>query len=260
MSNLIEEKVTSVHHWTDNLFTFTTTRSPTFRYENGHFTMIGLMVEGKPLLRAYSVASPNYNEELEFFSIKVPNGPLTSRLQHLKVGDGVLVGKKASGTLVVDNLTPGKRLYLLSTGTGLAPFMSLIRDPAVYEKYETVVLTHTCRTVGELAYQQLITEELPNDEFLGEEVKAKLRYYPTVTREHYKTQGRITDLITSGKLAADLGLPELNAEEDRVMLCGSPEMLTDTQALLEARGFTMGRASAPGTFVIEKAFVGSAED
>jgi ferredoxin--NADP+ reductase len=256
MSAFYEETVTEVHHWTDTLFSFKTTRSPSFRFDSGHFTMIGLMVDGKPLVRAYSMAGPTYAEDLEFFSIKVQNGPLTSRLQHLKVGDTVLVGKKPTGTLLLDNLTPGRRIYFLSTGTGLAPFLSLIRDPAVYERFETVVVTHTCRTVAELAYADLITRQLPADEFLGEDVTAKLRYYPSVTREDFRTCGRITDIITSGRLAADLTLPDLNPAEDRVMLCGSPEMLADTCKLLEARGFTMGRASAPGDYVIEKAFVG----
>ncbi|MGQ9369120.1 ferredoxin--NADP reductase [Azospirillum sp. ST 5-10] len=255
MSNILRERVLRVHHWTDNLFSFTTTRDPSFRFLNGQFTMIGLEVEGKPLLRAYSMASANYEESLEFFSIKVPNGPLTSRLQHLKEGDTVLVNRKATGTLIVDDLLPGRTLYLLSTGTGLAPFLSVIKDPEVYERYERVVLTHTCRTVAELAYREIITETLPKNEFFGEMVADKLIYYPTVTREPFVNQGRITDLIRSGKLFADVGLPSLDLDTDRVMICGSPEMLTDTTALLEERGYVMGSHGEPGHFVIEKAFV-----
>ncbi|MFG1204874.1 ferredoxin--NADP reductase [Xanthobacter aminoxidans] len=255
MSNFNEETVTSVHHWTDNLFSFTCTRDPGLRFLNGQFTMIGLRVDGKPLLRAYSMASANYEEELQFFSIKVQNGPLTSRLQHLKVGDKILVGRKPTGTLVQDSLLPGKRLYLLSTGTGLAPFLSVVKDPEAYDRFETVILIHGTRTVAELAYDEYLTKTLPNDEILGEEVQAKLRYYPTVTREPFRNQGRITDLITSGKLFTDLGMPVMSPEEDRLMLCGSPAMLKDVVELLESRGFTEGSQSAPGHYVIEKAFV-----
>lgn len=255
MSNLHTERVLSVHHWTDNLFTFTTTRDPALRFKNGQFVMIGLQVEGKPLLRAYSIASANYEETLEFFSIKVANGPLTSRLQHLKVGDEVIVGRKPTGTLLVDYLVPGRRLYLLSTGTGLAPFMSLIKDPETYEAYEKVILVHGVRTVGELAYQDFIEDELPDNEFFGELVREKLVYYPTVTREPYRNQGRITDLITSGKLFTDLGLPPLDKEDDRVMLCGSPQLLDDMRVILKEKGFEEGSTTEPGDFVIEKAFV-----
>ena len=205
-SNLNEETVTYVHHWTDTLFTFKTTRDPGFRFINGQFAMIGLEVEGKPLLRAYSMVSANYEEELEFFSIKVPNGPLTSRLQHIKVGDKILVGRKPTGTLIHDNLLPGKNLWLLSTGTGLAPFMSVIRDYETYERYDKVILVHGCREVRELAYQEFIHSELPHNEFFGEEVQKKLLYYPTVTREEFTHQGRITELMASGKLYEDLGL------------------------------------------------------
>ena len=255
MSNLHTERVLSVHHWTDNLFTFTTTRDPALRFKNGQFVMIGLQVDGKPLLRAYSIASANYEETLEFFSIKVANGPLTSRLQHLKVGDEVIVGRKPTGTLLVDYLVPGRRLYLLSTGTGLAPFMSLIKDPETYEAYEKVILVHGVRTVGELAYQDFIENELPDNEFFGELVREKLVYYPTVTRESYRNQGRITDLITSGKLFTDLGLPPLDKEDDRVMLCGSPQLLDDMRVILKEKGFEEGSTTEPGDFVIEKAFV-----
>ena len=254
MSAFNEETVLSVHHWTDKLFTFTTTRDPALRFSNGHFTMIGLRVGAKPLLRAYSIVSANYEEHLEFLSIKVPDGPLTSKLQHIKVGDTVIVGKKPTGTLVIDYLIPGKRLYLLSTGTGLAPFMSIIRDPETYERFEQVILVHGVRTKDELAYHDLLVEHLPAHEFLGDMVRRQLRYYPTVTREAYKTMGRVTKLIESGKLFTDLGVPELDPEHDRVMICGSPGMLRDLKHMLEARGFKEGNTSTPGAFVIERAF------
>ena len=254
MSNFFEEQVLSVHHWTDRLFSFTTTRDPGFRFRTGEFTMIGLKVDGRPLLRAYSVVSPAWAETLEFFSIKVPNGPLTSRLQHIKVGDAITVGRKATGTLVMDNLLPGKTLYLLGTGTGLAPFLSVIRDPETYERFEKVVLVHGCRHVADLAYEDLITNELPAHEFLGEEIAAKLLYYPTVTREPFRNTGRISTLLESGKLCADVGLPPLDAATDRVMICGSPAMMVDLKTLLESRGFAEGSGSEPGHFVIEKAF------
>lgn len=255
MSNLIEVQVTDVHHWTDTLFSFTTTRDQSFRFNSGQFTMLGLPVEGRPLLRAYSIASAAYDEHLEFFSIKVPNGPLTSRLQHLRQGDTILLGRKATGTLLADNLLPGKTLYLLSTGTGLAPFLSIVKDPDIYERYERIVLSHTCRTVEELAYREYITSHLPANEWFGEVVRDKLIYYPTVTREPFARQGRITDLIETGTLFADIGLPPLSPEHDRVMLCGSPGMLADGVALLEARGFAEGSSGQPGHYVIEKAFV-----
>ncbi|GLI22027.1 ferredoxin--NADP+ reductase [Xanthobacter flavus] len=254
MSNFFEEQVLSVHHWTDRLFSFTTTRDPGFRFRTGEFTMIGLKVDGRPLLRAYSVVSPAWAETLEFFSIKVPNGPLTSRLQHIQVGDAITVGRKATGTLVMDNLLPGKNLYLLGTGTGLAPFLSVIRDPETYERFEKVVLVHGCRNVADLAYEELITQELPAHEFLGEEIAAKLLYYPTVTREPFRNTGRISTLLESGKLCADVGLPPLDAAADRVMICGSPAMMVDLKTLLESRGFAEGSGSEPGHFVIEKAF------
>ena len=255
MSAFNEETVLSVHHWTDRLFSFTTTRDMSLRFLNGHFTMIGLRVNGKPLLRAYSVASPNHQETLEFLSIKVQDGPLTSKLQHIQVGDRIIVGKKPTGTLVIDYLLPGKRLYLMSSGTGLAPFMSIIRDPATYEKFAEVVLVHGVREVAELAYRDTITTELPQDEFLGEMVSAQLRYYPTVTREAFEHTGRITDLIESGKLFTDLGVPPINPAEDRVMICGSPGLLRDLKGMLEVRGFKEGNTSTPGDFVIERAFV-----
>jgi len=258
MSAFHEERVLSVHHWTDRLFSFTTTRDPALRFSNGHFTMIGLKTEsGKPLLRAYSIASANYEETLEFLSIKVQNGPLTSKLQHIQPGDTIIVGKKPTGTLLIDYLLPARHLYLFGTGTGLAPFMSIIRDPETYERFEKVVLVHGVRQVNELAYHDYITRELPQHEFLGEMVRKQLLYYPTVTREPFVHQGRIPDLITSGKLAADLGLPDLNSLEDRVMICGSPEMLRDLKALCEHRDFEEGSTSRPGDFVIERAFVGN---
>ena len=258
MSAFHEERVLTVHHWTDRLFSFTTTRDPALRFSNGHFTMIGLKTEsGKPLLRAYSIASANYEETLEFLSIKVQNGPLTSKLQHIQPGDTIIVGKKPTGTLLIDYLLPARHLYLFGTGTGLAPFMSIIRDPETYERFEKVVLVHGVRQVNELAYHDYITRELPQHEFLGEMVRKQLLYYPTVTREPFVHQGRIPDLITSGKLAADLGLPDLNSLEDRVMICGSPEMLRDLKALCEHRDFEEGSTSRPGDFVIERAFVGN---
>lgn len=254
MSNFNQETVLSVHHWTDNLFSFTTTRDSSFRFRNGEFTMIGLKVNEKPLLRAYSVASANYEENLEFFSIKVPDGPLTSRLQHLKEGDQIIVSRKATGTLVIDNLTAGRNLYLIGTGTGLAPFLSVIKDPETYERFEKVVLLHGCRHVRELAYGELITEKLPQDEMIGDMVRAQLIYYPTVTRDPFRNRGRITDLITSGKLFEDISLPALDAAKDRVMMCGSPALLLDTKKLLEDRGFVEGNHGEPADFVVEKAF------
>jgi ferredoxin--NADP+ reductase len=254
MSAFHEERVLSVHHWTDKLFTFTTTRDPALRFSNGHFTMIGLKVNDKPLLRAYSIVSANYEEHLEFLSIKVPDGPLTSRLQHIKVGDSIIVGKKPTGTLLIDYLLPGKRLYLLSTGTGLAPFMSVIRDPATYEAFEQVILVHGVRQADELAYHDLVTESLPKHEFLGEMIQKQLLYYPTVTRESYRHMGRITDLMESGKMFEDLKLPNLDVANDRVMICGSPHMLKDLKHMLETRGFKEGTTSTPGDFVVERAF------
>lgn len=254
MSNFNQETVLSVHHWTDNLFSFTTTRDSSFRFRNGEFTMIGLKVNEKPLLRAYSVASANYEENLEFFSIKVADGPLTSRLQHLKEGDQIIVSRKATGTLVIDNLTAGRNLYLIGTGTGLAPFLSVIKDPETYERFEKVVLLHGCRHVRELAYGELITEKLPQDEMIGEMVSNQLIYYPTVTRDPFRNRGRITDLITSGKLFEDISLPPLDAARDRVMMCGSPALLVDTKKLLEERGFVEGNHGEPADFVVEKAF------
>lgn len=256
MSAFLEETVLTVHHWTDRLFSFTTTRDQALRFSNGHFTMIGLRKEdGKPLLRAYSIASANYEEHLEFLSIKVPDGPLTSRLQHIQPGDKIVVGRKPTGTLLLDYLLPAKNLYLIGTGTGLAPWMSIIRDPETYERYEKVILMHGVREVKELAYRDYITQELPKNEFLGEMVSQQLIYYPTVTREPFERQGRIPDLIASGQVARETGLPDLNPETDRVMICGSPEMLKSLKELCEKRGFKEGNTSTPGDFVIERAFV-----
>ena len=254
MSAFNEERVLSVHHWTDRLFSCTTTRDAALRFSNGHFTMIGLRVGDRPLLRAYSIASANYEDHLEFLSIKVEDGPLTSRLQHLRPGDPIIVGRKPTGTLLVDYLLPGRRLYLLSTGTGLAPFMSIVRDPETYERFAQIVLVHGVRSVDELAYHDLLAEHLPSHEFLGDMVASQLLYYPTVTREEYRNTGRIPDLMASGRLFADLGLPPLDRADDRVMICGSPAMLRDLKAMLGERGFAEGNTSAPGDFVIERAF------
>ncbi|MGK0440585.1 MAG: ferredoxin--NADP+ reductase [Pseudohongiellaceae bacterium] len=255
MSNLLTEQVTSVNHWTDTLFSFKTTRNSGFRFKNGHFTMIGLAQEGRPLLRAYSIASANYEDELEFFSIKVPDGPLTSKLQNIKPGDDILVSSKPTGTLVLDNLLPGRNLYLISTGTGLAPFMSIIKDPETYERFDKIVLTHGCRFVDELAYQETINQHLPENEYFGEQIKNQLVYYPTVTRESFRNEGRITDLLASGKLAQDVGLPAINVNDDRFMICGSPSMLKDTCDILDNIGFTETRHGDAGEYVIERAFV-----
>jgi ferredoxin--NADP+ reductase len=253
---LATERVIEVRHWNDSLFSFRTTRDPGFRFDSGHFVMVGLEVDGRPLMRAYSIASAHYEDHLEFFSIKVPDGPLTSRLRHINNGDPVLVSRRPTGTLVLNDLNPGKRLYLLGTGTGLAPFLSIIRDPATYERFETVVLAHGVRHVSDLAYAQFLQEELPKHEFLGDLIRSQLMYYPSVTREPFRNQGRITDAIADGLMAQTLGLPPLDPREDRVMLCGSPQMLEDTAALLEGRGFKPSpRTREPGDYVIERAFV-----
>lgn len=256
MSTFTTERILSVHHWNDTLFSFKTTRDPGLRFENGQFVMIGLQSDGKPLLRAYSIASPNYEEHLEFFSIKVPNGPLTSKLQHLQVNDELLVSRKPTGTLVIHDLSPAKHLYLLSTGTGLAAFLSTIQDIEAYERFDKIVLVHGVRHVNELAYAEFIEKILPNNEFFGEEVCNKLIYYPTVTREPFRNQGRLTDLIASGKLFEDIGLPPMNPKDDRAMICGSPQMLKDTETLLDNMGFVVSpRIGQPGDYVIERAFV-----
>jgi ferredoxin--NADP+ reductase len=238
------------------LFSFTTTRDPALRFSNGHFTMIGLRQPGgKPLLRAYSIASANYEEHLEFLSIKVQDGPLTSQLQHIKVGDKIVVGKKPTGTLLIDYLLPGKNLYLLGSGTGLAPFLSVARDPATYERFEKVIVVHGVREVKELAYYDYFMHELPDHEFLGDMITEQMLYYPTVTREPFRNQGRITTLIESGKLEKDLGLPKMDPARDRVMICGSPGLLKDLKVILEKKGYSEGSTTSPGDFVVERAFV-----
>jgi len=255
------ETVLDVRHWTDSYFSFTTTRDDGFRFENGQFVMIGLQVDGKPLLRAYSIASANWEEQLEFFSIKVPHGPLTSRLQHIKPGDEVLIGRKPTGTLLISDLHPGRNLYLLGTGTGLAPWMPVIKDPETYERFERVIVAHGVRGAGDLAYRDYIVNELPRHELLGEQIARQLLYYPAVSREAFDWQGRdqrgrVTDLLDSGRMAADLGLEPLDAAHDRAMICGSPQMLADFRALLDRRGFTAApRIGTPGDYVFERAFV-----
>lgn len=250
------QHVLSVHHWNESLFSFTTTRGKSLRFRSGEFVMIGLEVAGRPLLRAYSIASPSYAEHLEFFSIKVPDGALTSRLQHLRVGDPVLVGCKPTGTLVVSDLRPGRHLYLFATGTGLAPFMSIIRDPEIYERFARVILVHGVRESSELAYGDLIQHELPHDEYLGDEVTRKLIYLPTVTREQARNLGRVPELISSGELTRKVRLAPLDPSLDRAMICGSPAMLRDTRAALDNLGFSISPGlGQPGDYLIERAFV-----
>ncbi len=255
------ETVLDVRHWTDAYFSFTTTRDDGFRFENGQFVMIGLEVEGRPLLRAYSIASANWEEQLEFFSIKVDDGPLTSRLQHIEPGDRILVGRKPTGTLLLHDLHPGRNLYLLGTGTGFAPWLSVIKDPETYERFERVVVTHGVRSAQDLAYRDYILNELPRHEFLGEQIARQLLYYPAVTREDFSVagvshRGRLTELLDSGRMAADLGLAPLDPAHDRAMVCGSPQMLADFRHLLDARGFEAApRIGTPGQYVFERAFV-----
>ena len=256
MSAFSSETVLEVHHWNETLFSFKTTRDAALRFRNGHFVMIGLTVDGKPLVRAYSIASANYEEQLEFLSIKVPDGPLTSRLQHLKPGDTLLVGRKPTGTLVIDDLKPARNLYLFGSGTGLAPFMSIIRDPDTYERFEQVIVTHTCRDVAELTYSRNLIESLKDDPLVGDLVGGKLALYTTTTREAYPNMGRITTLIETGKLFADLGVPPLDPSTDRAMMCGSNEMIQDVKALMLKAGLMEGSNAAPAEFVIEKAFAG----
>ncbi|MGR3484083.1 MAG: ferredoxin--NADP reductase [Paracoccaceae bacterium] len=252
------QTVTSVTHYTDRLFAFRVTRPASLRFRSGEFVMIGLMNEDgpKPLLRAYSIASPSWDDELEFYSIKVPDGPLTSRLQHVAPGDEIILRPKPVGTLVHDALLPGGRLWLFATGTGFAPFASLLRDPETWERFGEVIVTHTCREVAELEYGRAIVEALPDDPLIGELVGDKLRYYPTTTRETSPVMGRVTTKIEDGSLFADLGLPPLSPEVDRAMVCGSLEFNLDIKALLEGAGLREGANSEPGEFVIEKAFVG----
>ena len=251
------QTVTQVTHWTDRLFSFRVTRPQSLRFRSGEFVMIGLLGDnGKPLLRAYSIASPAWDDELEFYSIKVPDGPLTSKLQHIKVGEQIILRPKPVGTLVHDALLPGKRIWFLATGTGLAPFASLMREPETYEKYEQVIMMHTCRTVDELEYGRRLVENLKDDPLIGELVGDKLRYYPTTTREPFAQMGRVTDNLISGKVFADLGLPKMNPVEDRAMVCGSLAFNLDVKKILEDFGLTEGANSDPQQFVVEKAFVG----
>ncbi|MBD1205063.1 MAG: ferredoxin--NADP reductase [Rhodobacteraceae bacterium] len=251
------QTVTQVTHWTDRLFSFRVTRPQSLRFRSGEFVMIGLLGDnGKPLLRAYSIASPAWDEELEFYSIKVPDGPLTSKLQHIQPGDEIILRPKPVGTLVHDALLPGKRLWFLATGTGLAPFASLMREPETYEKYDQVIMMHTCREVAELEYGRQLVESLKDDPLIGELVGDKLRYYPTTTRETFHQMGRVTDNLTSGKVFADLGLPKMNPAEDRAMVCGSLAFNVDVKKILEDFGLTEGANSDPQQFVVEKAFVG----
>lgn len=250
------QEVLSVHHWTDAYFTFTCTRDESLRFENGQFVMVGLMVDGKPLMRAYSVASANWEEHLEFFSIKVEDGPLTSRLQHIQPGDEVLISKKPTGTLVAGDLNPGKHLYLLATGTGIAPFLSITKDPDIYEQFEKVILVHGVRYKNDLAYYDRFTKELPEHEYLGEAVREKLIYYPVVSREEFIHQGRLTDLMKSGKLFEDIGLPPINPQDDRAMICGSTAMNRDTAAVLDSFGLTVSpKVGQRGDYLVERAFV-----
>jgi ferredoxin--NADP+ reductase len=256
MVNLATQRVLDVHHWNEKLFSFRTTRDPGLRFDSGHFVMLGLRVEGKPLMRAYSIASARYDEHLEFLSVKVPDGPLTSRLQHVHVGDELIISGKPTGTLVLGDLKPGKRLYLLATGTGLAPFLSIVRDPETYEHFETVILCHGVRHVSDLAYSAYLTAELPQHPYLGDMVRRQFIYYPSVTREPFDNRGRITDAIADGALARRIGLPDLDPATDRAMICGSPDMLEDTRALLDGRGFQISpRTRQQGDYVIERAFV-----
>jgi ferredoxin--NADP+ reductase len=250
------EQVVSVKHYTDRLFSFRITRPQSFRFRAGEFVMIGLPNAEKPVFRAYSVASPTWDEEIEFFSIKVPDGPLTSELQKIAPGDTVLMRQKSTGTLVLDALTPGKRLFMISTGTGIAPFASLIRDPETYEKFEQVILTHTCREHAELAYGVELYEQAVNDPLIGEFTAGRLTLYSSTTREETPRMGRITQLIENGKLYADLGIEPLDPRQDRVMICGSMAMLHDVKAIVEAKGFAEGSNSKPADFVVERAFVG----
>jgi ferredoxin/flavodoxin---NADP+ reductase len=256
LTALSSERVLGVHHWTDTQFSFTTTRSSALRFENGQFVMVGLDVDSRPVLRAYSIASANYEEHLEFLSIKVANGPLTSKLQHIGEGDQILVSRKPTGSLLLHDLKPGRRLFLLSTGTGVAPFMSIIKDPEVYERFELVVLVHGVRWIKETAVAKRSIEDLRQHEILGKSVRDKLHYYPTITREPHSNRGRLTALIESGKLFRDLGLTTFDSRDDRVMVCGSPAMLTDTCALLNSHGFSVSsHIGEPGDYVIERAFV-----
>ena len=254
-TGVFAEKVTSIKHYTDRLFKFRITRPQRFRFRSGEFVMIGLPNSEKPIFRAYSIASPSWDEQIEFYSIKVEDGPLTEYLQKISIGDTVLMRKKPTGTLVNDALIPGERLYLFSTGTGIAPFASLIRDPETYDKFNKIILCHTCREIAELEYGSELVKSVKSDPLVGELAKENLIHYQTVTQENYKKRGRITNLIQNGELFNDLGFPEMNSETDRGMICGSMEMLTDTKCILERFGLDEGSNSRPSTFVVERAFV-----
>jgi ferredoxin/flavodoxin---NADP+ reductase len=250
------ERVLEVRHWTDTQFTVSTTRPPGLRFENGQFVMVGVEVDRRPLLRAYSIASANHEDFLNFLSIKVPTGPLTSRLQHIRVGDPILISQKPTGTLLLSDLRPGERLYLLSTGTGVAPFMSIVKDPETYERFESVILIHGVRWARETAVVKHFIEDVRKHEIFGELVRDRLRYYPTITREPHPNRGRLTALLESGKLERDLKLPRLDPNSDRAMVCGSPAMLADTCALLDSRGFEISpHIGEAGDYVVERAFV-----
>jgi len=267
MRNTVIEQVTDVHHWNETLFSFKTTRQKSFTFENGQFVMIGIEVAGKPLMRAYSIASANYEDELEFFSIKVADGALTSRLQKIQTGDELILTTRPAGTLVPGYLIPGKNLYLLSTGTGLAPFMSIIRDPNMYEQFDKIILVHGVRIASELTYQQEIEHTLPNNPYFGDLITQQLLYYPTVTRESYKYnslktfdglrphQGRITDLLQGNQLSEHLGLDNINPQHDRFMICGNDGMLQDLMTILDEKGFSKGTSRTQGHYVIEQAFI-----
>ena len=253
-ASLTTVKVLSVRHWTNALFSFRIERPDSLRFRSGEFVMIGLMVEEKPLLRAYSIASPAWDDGLDFYSIKAPDGPLTSRLQNIDVGDQLLLGKKPTGTLVLDALKPGKRVFFFSTGTGVAPFASLTRDPETYEEFDSVVLTVTCRQRRDLQYAQSLIDSLPADPLVGGFAAEKCAYYASTTRESFRHTGRITELLSNGRLFDDMRIPPLNPETDRAMICGSQAMIAETKSILEAADFTEGSNAAPGDFVIEKAF------
>lgn len=250
------ERVVSVRHYTDKLFSFRITRPQAFRFRSGEFVMIGLPNAEKPVFRAYSIASPAWDEEIEFFSIKVPDGPLTQHLQRIQPGDTVLMRQKSTGTLVLDALTPAKRLWMISTGTGIAPFASLMRDPETYEKFDQVILTHTCRDVAELVYGNDLAQGLVDDPLIGELAAGRFTHYATTTRENHPKMGRITTLIESGQLFTDLEVPPFDPAVDRVMICGSMDMIRDVKALVETFGLTEGANNKPAEFVVERAFVG----
>ncbi len=255
MSNFYREQVASVHHWTNRLFSFKTSRNQAMRFSSGHFVMMGLEIEGRPLLRAYSIASATYENTLEFLSIAVEDGPLTSRLRNIQPGNEVVVGRKPTGTLLIDHLLPGGRLYLLATGTGLAPYLSIVRDPETYQRFEQIVLIHGVREIKDLAYHDYLTQDLPRDELLGELVSRQLVYHPMVTREPFRNPGRITAFLRDPERLAASGLSPLDPARDRVMLCGGPAMLADLKAILDEEKFVEGSSSRPGSFVLERAFV-----